>query len=66
MVEKMVGIKDIKENLWAIAILGGIFGAISIFTPAWGLISGGDFYGCLVLEFVLCERRWRHLWLDRY
>ena len=39
----MVGIKDIKENLWAIAILGGIFGAISIFTPAWGLISGGDF-----------------------
>ncbi|MFX1376925.1 MAG: hypothetical protein ACFFA0_14060 [Promethearchaeota archaeon] len=30
---------DIKENLWLIAIVAGILGIITIFTPAWGYSS---------------------------
>ncbi|MFX1388627.1 MAG: hypothetical protein ACFE9Z_01020 [Promethearchaeota archaeon] len=30
----------IKENLWIISIVAGILGVLTLFTPAWGDISG--------------------------
>ena len=34
---------NIKENLWLVALVAGIMGIISIFTPAWGQ-SGYNVY----------------------
>jgi len=28
---------DIKENIWIIALVAGILGLVSLFTPAWGV-----------------------------
>ena len=39
MGEKMV---DFKGNLWLISIVAGIIGVITIFTPAWGYLSGSE------------------------
>lgn len=33
---------NIKENLWLLSIIAGILGVITIFTPAWSYIYGGD------------------------
>lgn len=32
---------NIKENLWLVALIAGILGIITIFTPAWGSASEG-------------------------
>ena len=34
---------NIKENLWLIALVAGILGIVTIFTPAWGY-SDANFY----------------------
>ena len=33
-----------KENLWMVALLAGILGIITIFTPAWGSTSEGALF----------------------
>jgi hypothetical protein len=38
----MANINDIKEKLWLIAIIAGILGVVTIFTPVWGYISGSN------------------------
>jgi hypothetical protein len=42
-VSTMVSFNDIKEKLWLIAIVAGILGLVTIFTPVWGIVSGSNY-----------------------